>query len=171
MGSPVEVNALWYNALCYMLENAKREKNQALQNEWAEIVSTCEKSFINAFWDSDKGYLADCVDGDSKDWTLRPNQVIAAAMPYTPLPEEMRKSLLSRVKRELLTPSDFARYRPLTPIITGVITGIRWPEIRLIIRGRLSPGCWDSLPKGISAFMVKVACRSSKTFFTDLNRK
>jgi len=123
MGCPVEVNALWYNALCYVLENAKREKNLALKNEWEEIASTCGHSFIDTFWSSDKGYLADCVDGDSKDWTLRPNQVIAAAMPYTPLPEEIRKSLLSRVKRELLTPFGLRTLSPTHSDYHGVYYG------------------------------------------------
>lgn len=102
-GCDVEVNALWYNGLKFALELAESDGDTLFVEEWTSVASLAGKSFVDTFWDQNRGYLADSVNGDNKDWTIRPNQVIATSMHYTPLKEEQRKSVLSVVKRELLT--------------------------------------------------------------------
>ena len=81
---PVEVNALWYNAVCMALELATVNKDKAFLKEWEEIPALIAKSFIDLFWWEADGCLADSVSETGIDWTVRPNMVIAAAMDYTP---------------------------------------------------------------------------------------
>lgn len=123
MGAPVEVSALWYNAIAFMLELSAKAGKKAAGNEWYDILEKAGQSLWARYWDPEKGYLADCIDEQGADFTMRPNQVIAAAMPYTPLPEEVRKSLLSKVKRELLTPRGLRTLSPMHPEYKGTYGG------------------------------------------------
>jgi len=111
-GYAVEINALWYNAVMFALELAKKAKDNDFTGHWSELPSIIKESFIEVFWDSKKGYLADVVNEDKKDWSIRPNQVIAVAMEFNMLDNEMKKSILTVVERDLLTPRGL---RTLTP--------------------------------------------------------
>jgi len=70
------------------------------------------KSFVDTFWNPKKGYLADVVDGKTKDWTFRPNQIIALSMPYSPIDEKAGKLILESVEKELLTPRGLRSLSP-----------------------------------------------------------
>ncbi|HLN72916.1 MAG TPA: amylo-alpha-1,6-glucosidase, partial [Prolixibacteraceae bacterium] len=122
-GAPVEVNALWFNALCFALEIARAENDQAFIDEWNELPHLVAKSFIASYWSETREYLADCVDGEQTDWSIRPNMVIAAALRYSPLDREMQKAVLSTVKRELLTPRGLRTLSPRDPHYQGVCHG------------------------------------------------
>ncbi len=122
-GTPVEVNALWYNAICFALEMAQAEKDSDFVKEWEDFPSQVAKSFIQEFWNDELGYLADVVKGDFKDWSLRPNMVIAAAMDYSPLDREKQKSILSVAKKELLTPRGLRSLSPRNPNYEGICEG------------------------------------------------
>jgi predicted glycogen debranching enzyme len=69
-------------------------------------------SFNEYFWDEDKKYLADFVTYDYKDFTIRPNQLFACSLPYTPISELKRERILETVRKFLLTPKGI---RSLTP--------------------------------------------------------
>lgn len=93
-GYVVEINALWYNALCFaamITENT----------EWVELSQKTAESFVNTFWNG--LYLYDYVDGDYKDVEVRPNMILAVSMPYSPLSRQQQKSVLDVCTRELLT--------------------------------------------------------------------
>ncbi len=102
-GMPVEVNALWYNALRLALELAEAENDSEFISEWAELPVLVAKSFLDLFWSEQKQYLADSVDGKLKDWSVRPNMLLAAALEFSPLNKEKQKAIVSMVKQELLT--------------------------------------------------------------------
>lgn len=123
MGCPVEVNALWYNAVCYALELAKVTGDSAFTRAWSDVPRQFEQIFIDSFWSQEKGYLADVVDGTLVDWTVRPNQVIAASMSYSPLNMEMKNSILDNAKRFLLTPRGLRSLAPRHPDYKGVYSG------------------------------------------------
>jgi predicted glycogen debranching enzyme len=98
-GKPVEINALWYNALELMGRKELSEKAAA--------------SFRKAFWISPFRGLADVVDGfpqgaeapyPRRDLSIRPNQIFAASLPHSPLSDEQRSAVVEVVRRELLTP-------------------------------------------------------------------
>lgn len=123
IGKDVEVNALWYNAICFSLELAKLTGDTAFMEEWGPLSEKIPESFLTAFWNPEKRYLADYVDGEYKDWTVRPNMVIAASLIYSPIPEEIRKDVLSRAKQELLTPRGLRTLTPKSPVYKGIYFG------------------------------------------------
>jgi predicted glycogen debranching enzyme len=123
IGFTVEINALWYNAIMFSLELAGNAGDTRFVNEWKALPEIIQSSFVNLFWDQQKGYLADYVNGDFKDMSVRPNQVIAAAMKYSPLTLEMKKSILDVVESELLTPRGLRTLSPKNPNYKGVYEG------------------------------------------------
>ncbi len=103
-GKAVEVNALWYNALCRLARfYANIDSNTAgLYHSMADKV---ECSFCEAFWNERGGYLNDCVMPDGRvDHSIRPNQIFAVSLPFSPLSDEQQRSVVTLVERELLTP-------------------------------------------------------------------
>ena len=103
IGYDVEVNALAYNAIMFTLKLAKENNDQKFVDEFESIANNFPKVFMDTFWNDKYGYLADYVDGDYKDWSIRPNMLIAASLPYTPLDKKYIKSILDIIERELLT--------------------------------------------------------------------
>ncbi len=103
-GKAVEVQALWYNALKTMelLANKFKEKNEA--GKYAEMAENARKSFVERFWNLEKGYLFDIVNGYVKDDSLRPNQIIAVALDFNMLDNAKNEKIVDVVHHELLTP-------------------------------------------------------------------
>ena len=99
-GYVVEINALWYNALCFVSALAANLELTANPELEAQAQKTAE-SFVNTFWNG--LYLYDYVDGDYKDVEVRPNMILAVSMPYSPLSRQQQKSVLDVCTRELLT--------------------------------------------------------------------
>lgn len=122
-GMPVEVNALWYNALCLSLELAGAEDDLEFIAEWKDLPSLVAKSFVGLYWSEQRQYLADCIDGDQIDWSIRPNMLIAAALEFSPLDREKQKAILSTIKQELLTPRGLRTLSPSDPNYKGIYEG------------------------------------------------
>ncbi|HNY02897.1 MAG TPA: amylo-alpha-1,6-glucosidase [Bacteroidales bacterium] len=139
MGKAVEVNALWYNAICFSLEAAAAGGDKDFQKEWGGLAERIPGSFLETFWNPEKRYLADYVDGAYKDWTVRPNMVIATSLPYSPVPEEIRKEVLSRVKQELLTPRGVRTLTPKSPVFKGLYAGNQNEREAAYHQGSVSP--------------------------------
>ncbi|MDP4281268.1 MAG: amylo-alpha-1,6-glucosidase [Bacteroidota bacterium] len=123
MGQPVEVNALWYNAVRFSLEMAKLANDKDFIAVWEKIANKIPVSFVETFWNPDKGYLADYVDGEYKDWSVRPNMIIAASLPYSPINEDICKNVISTVRKELLTPRGLRTLSPKHPAYKGIYFG------------------------------------------------
>lgn len=123
IGLTVEINALWYNAVCFALELASAAGDKSFVKRWTPIAEQIPVSFFNTFWSEERKYLADYVDGDYKDWTVRPNMLFVASLPYSPVSEEIRKDVISRVKQELLTPRGIRTLTPKSPVYKGSYTG------------------------------------------------
>lgn len=123
IGFPVEINALWYNAIVFSLNLAKEAKDENFVKSWQKLPDLIGNSFVKQFWDKSKGYLADCIGDNSKDWSIRPNMVIAASLEFTPVNEAMKKSILTIVERDLLTPRGIRTLSPIDKNYTGVYTG------------------------------------------------
>ena len=96
MGCPVEIQALWYNALCFYHELTGDAEIEAL-------AAQAKESFLAEFWSEKEGLLADLVNGTEKDWTVRPNMVFATSLPYIMLDEGQCDQVLEVVKSKLLT--------------------------------------------------------------------
>jgi len=112
IGMTVELNALWYNAICFALDSAVLAEDEEFVGEWESLPFQIELAFKETFWSVEKGYLADYVCGIQKDWSIRPNQIFAASLPYSPVDREMKKSILQLVKEKLLTPRGLRTLSP-----------------------------------------------------------
>ena len=103
-GKPVEVNAYWYNALCQMADLAPLAGADAAP--YTALAEQAGESFRRAFWMPGEKRLRDVVSAvpGPADTQLRPNQIFAAAMPYTPLTKPMAAGVVASVRRALWTP-------------------------------------------------------------------
>jgi predicted glycogen debranching enzyme len=102
-GMPVEINALWYNAICFAVELADLAGDKAFTNQWRGMIDKVGEAFLQTFWNEGHNHLADVVKDGKPDWSVRPNMVIAVAMDFSPLSKEQKKSVLSVAKQALLT--------------------------------------------------------------------
>lgn len=104
-GKPVEINALWYNALRIMELLAERfgkvSKYGKSAQEYGNMADKVKKSFVKEFWNGDKNCLYDVVDGENKDDKIRPNQIYAVSLPFTMLEKKKEKGVVETVIREL----------------------------------------------------------------------
>ncbi|MCL2042410.1 MAG: amylo-alpha-1,6-glucosidase [Bacteroidales bacterium] len=103
-GLPVEVNALWYNAVIFAIHGAQEHGEKEFEQRWQPVADAIPKAFETTFWNEEKGYLADCVKDGVQDWSIRPNMIFAASLPHSPIDEEKRMKVVEKVKQELLTP-------------------------------------------------------------------
>jgi predicted glycogen debranching enzyme len=122
-GFPVEINALWYNAVCFALDLAENNNDKDFIKNWEYIPDMIQLSFNEYFWDEDKKYLADFVTYDYKDFTIRPNQLFACSLPYTPISELKRERILETGRKFLLTPKGIRSLTPHHPDYKGVCVG------------------------------------------------
>jgi len=123
IGYAVEVNALWYNAIEFSLEVASYANDVKFIKEWQSLPELIRESYKNVFWSKEKGYLADYVNGEYKDWSIRPNMVIATAMKYSPISIQLSKLVLDVAKAELLTPRGLRSLSPKDPNYKGCYGG------------------------------------------------
>ena len=108
IGKPVEINALWYNALRIMAGLAERLGEDA--GRYTALAERVRAGF-ERFWNAPLGYCFDVIDGPAgiadvvagNDGRLRPNQLLAASLPYSPLPAERQRSIVDACGRHLLT--------------------------------------------------------------------
>lgn len=101
-GKPVEINALWYNALKVMETLAARFGDEALSDAFRIQSEKTAASFCRKFWNEDKGCLYDVLeDDDTPDDRLRPNQIYAVSLPFSMLPREQEQKVVETVEREL----------------------------------------------------------------------
>ncbi|HWE51255.1 MAG TPA: amylo-alpha-1,6-glucosidase [Bryobacteraceae bacterium] len=103
-GKPVEIQALWYNALRTMEEFARIFEDPQTQTLTGKLADRALRSFNDQFWNPEAGCLYDVIDGTERDASIRPNQVIAVSLRHTMLPEDRARPILEVVERELLTP-------------------------------------------------------------------
>jgi Glycogen debranching enzyme len=123
-GKPVEINALWYQALQLMAEWSEKVKTHAYAEEhrypYREIAENCRTHFQQRFWHQKSGHLYDVVDGpEGDDLTLRVNQIFAIAFRYPVLAEEYQQSILDVVTHRLLTPYGLRTLAPEEPAYHG----------------------------------------------------
>ena len=123
IGKPVEIQALWFNALKVMTELATKfgeADNAARFNSMAERA---KESFNRQFWNEAAGCLFDVVDGDARDASIRPNQIFAVSLSHSMLDNERAKQIVAVVERDLLTPVGLRSLSPNDPNYIGIYQG------------------------------------------------
>ena len=103
-GKAVEIQALWYNALCIMADFADRFGDKKDKEKYLEIANMAKKSFNTIFWNAEEECLYDVIDGEEKDASVRPNQLFAVSLPNTMVSIGKAQKIVKKVEAELLTP-------------------------------------------------------------------
>jgi len=98
-GKPVEINALWYHALCLMEEWATRFGEDG--SHYAALAAHAKESFAKEFWNEKDECLYDVVDGLEGDASLRPNQIYAVSLPHRMLDADKEKKIVDKVYEKL----------------------------------------------------------------------
>lgn len=138
-GKAVEAQALWYNALKIMELLASKFKEKDEAGKYAQMAEKARKSFVEKFWDSEKGYLFDVINEYDKDDSLRPNQVIAVALDFTMLDNAKNKQTVDVVHHELLTPYGLRTLARNDPRYVGVYAGDRRSRDKAYHNGTVWP--------------------------------
>jgi predicted glycogen debranching enzyme len=137
-GYLVEFNALWYNALCFGAELAKYAKNSYLADLLTEQAQITAPSFVSVFR-NEHGYLFDYVNGDELDWSVRPNQIFAVSLEYSPLDRIQMKTVLDFVTKELLTPKGLRTLSPKSAGYNSIFEGNEEQRTRIYHQGTAWP--------------------------------
>jgi predicted glycogen debranching enzyme len=127
-GKPVEIQALWYNALCVMADMAAEFGDVLAQKRYSTMAGLTRWSFNQLFWREQEGCLYDVVDGLSngssgKDASIRPNQIFAISLHHTMLTRERAQRVVEVVREQLLTPYGLRTLAPGDPQYRGHYTG------------------------------------------------
>lgn len=163
-GLPVEINALWYNAIMFSLEMASLSNDHSFVSRWLPIADMIPASFKATFWEKERGYLADVVDGENKDFSVRPNMVFATSLPYSPVSEKIRQLILEKIKQELLTPRGLRTLSPKNPAYIGQYEGPIKDRDRAYHQGTVWPWLLGHFAEG----WLKIHGRAGVSFIKDL---
>lgn len=111
-GKPVEINALWINALHAMAHFlAAHRPNDS--RWWQELADKAAENFRRLFWYPQEGYLYDVIYPDgTPDISIRPNQIFAVSLPYSPLTRHQQHAVVQTVQQHLLTPRGLRTLSP-----------------------------------------------------------
>jgi len=122
-GKAVEIQALWYNALktVELLAMKFGEKEEA--DKYRFLAEKAKESFRDKFWCEEKGYLFDVILNESKDDTLRPNQIFAVSLDFPLLEKEKALKMITAVQEKLLTPYGLRTLSPDHPNYIGTYIG------------------------------------------------
>ena len=124
-GKPVEVQALWYNALRIMEDFAHRFGDGAAETQAATLAKQSRAAFTSSFWNQEAGCLYDVISTDlintdlinnaERDASIRPNQILAVSLGHSMLSEEHARQIMDVVERQLLTPYGLRTLSPHDP--------------------------------------------------------
>jgi predicted glycogen debranching enzyme len=110
MGKPIEITALWYNALERIAQLAALLGEST--REYEDLAARCRAGF-ERFWNDAAGYCYDVIDGPGgNDAALRPNQIFAVCLPHSPLPLERQRAIVDVCAAQLLTSNGLRTLAP-----------------------------------------------------------
>ena len=124
-GYQVETNAFWYNAICFAIEMEGKygsKKSQFIER-WSQIRDMVKMNYQNTFWNYSRGCLADYVDNNGQNMDIRPNQLYAIWVKYSPIDEELAPSILRVIDGELVTARGIRTLSPRDVKYKGVYEG------------------------------------------------
>ncbi|MBN2515530.1 MAG: glycogen debranching enzyme N-terminal domain-containing protein [Deltaproteobacteria bacterium] len=124
-GCPVEINALWFNSLCFARQLA-REFGRDMPFDVDHVIEKVRKAFDACLWIPDKRYLADTwmPDDNVRDESVRPNQIFSVSLPFGVIDDrEKMNGIMEKVSEELLTPYGLRTLSPNDPRYRGNYAG------------------------------------------------
>ena len=158
-GKAVEIQALWYNALCVMERLAKVFGDRDGRTRYADMATLAKQGFNRVFWNEEAGCLYDVVDGDARDGSIRPNQIFAVSLRHTMLPRQKARRVVEVVERDLLTPYGLRSLAPSDPRYRGRYEGDQRSRDGAYHQGTV----WPWLMGAFITAYVKVNGRSKKS--------
>ena len=164
-GLAIEVNALWYNALRYAVDllEAAEPKSASLK-KWKDLADKVKASFADTFINKVTNGFYDYVNSNEKNAQVRPNMMLAAALPYTPMTETMQTRALDITVSELLTPRGIRSLSPNDENYKGVSIGNHSERERAYHNGTAFP--W--LIAFYADLSVKLFGKTSLPYLEDL---
>lgn len=142
-GKPVEIQALWHNALRVMQDFATRFGDPERATRCAALAERAKRAFNARFWNTREpsgcGCLYDVVDGETSDASLRPNQLLAVSLPHSMLSRARARQVVAVVERELLTPYGPRTLAPSDPRYRGRYEGDPWARDASYHQGAVWP--------------------------------
>ena len=127
-GYPVEINALWYNALCFARDLAVEFGEPPFFD--CDVIPLLRRSFGETFWNgghdaasSPRGCLGDVFRDGVLDAAVRPNQIFAVSLPFSPLDPAEQSAVVRAVREQLLTPCGLRTLSPADPAYRGRYRG------------------------------------------------
>lgn len=164
-GLAIEVNALWYNALRYAVELLKvADAKNPLIEKWQSVADKIETSFAETFYDTENCAFYDYVNGNERSALVRPNMMIAASLPFTPMTEEMQKRAFDIAYSELLTPRGLRSLSPNSEHYQGITIGNHSQRERAYHQGTAFP--W--LISFFADLSVKLFGKSALPYLEDI---
>jgi predicted glycogen debranching enzyme len=122
-GKPVEIQALWYNALCIMENLAQRFGDDPGAKRYRNMATVASWGFNRLFWNENADCLYDVTNGAAPDASIRPNQIFAVSLPYIMLSADRAKRVVAKVQEHLLTPYGLRSLSPDDAQYHGHYTG------------------------------------------------
>ena len=164
-GLAIEVNALWYNALCYGVELLKAtEPKSTLLKKWQELADKVKASFADTFYNKATNGFYDFVNSNERNEQVRPNMMLAAALPYSPMSDEMQKRAFDIAHSELLTTRGIRSLSPNDENYKGISIGNHSERERAYHNGTAFP--W--LIAFYADLSVKLFGKTSLPYLEDL---
>ena len=164
-GLAIEVNALWYNALRYAVELLKvADPKSTLLKKWNDVADKVKAAFADTFINKATNGFYDYVNSNEKNTQVRPNMMLAAALPYTPMSDEMQKRAFDIAHSELLTVRGIRSLSPNDEGYKGVTIGNHSERERAYHNGTAFP--W--LIMFYADLSVKLFGKTSLPYLEDL---
>ncbi len=139
-GYPVEVNALWYNAVRFAAELAARFGDREFYFD--DLIEKIRRSFLEIFWNDDDACLGDVYRSGRLDRSIRPNQIFAVSLPHSPLAPAQERLVVKKVQDELLTPVGIRTLSPRDPCYRGRYAGSPAERDGAYHQGTVWPWLW-----------------------------
>ncbi|MFN8143224.1 MAG: amylo-alpha-1,6-glucosidase [Bacteroidia bacterium] len=122
-GKPVEINALWYNALKITAEILSLLGKNEESSTYMQMAAVTKKSFANNFYSTDGKYLCDVISNEWTDQSFRPNQLFAISLPFPLISKTSAKQIVEEVEKKLVTSRGLRSLSMNHPSYTGKYSG------------------------------------------------
>ena len=176
-GYQVETNAMWYNAVCFAIDMEKKygpkRKNEFVE-KWTPIRDLIEENYQKTFWNYEAGYLADYVDNFGQNMDVRPNQLYAISLDYSPVEDMIKSEVVMTVNNELVTRRGIRTLSPRNVMYRGVYEGSQTDRDLAYYQGCAFPILLDPYVnicfKMMGSNFYKKAEYLTEGFYADINK-
>jgi predicted glycogen debranching enzyme len=162
-GYMVEINALWYNTVCFTLELARKKFSEYVEELDSDYGTRVQHAFVQKFWLADQKLLLDSANEYCSDSSLRPNVIFAVSLPYSPLNQAQQRAVVQAVRRELFTPYGLRSLTPNDMRYHGICQGENWVRELAYHQGSVWP--WFLAHFAEALFRAEGRTKENKALF------